>query len=1502
MKRRFGIMLGLMLAFTLMFALTAFAANTVAFVKDGGTGDGSSVENATSSLTTAHKYLDLSQDCTIVICGPYTQKVSWVWSGGDYDGSVTYTSVYDGVDYRATSKAVYQFEPARFVCFGETKFENLDFVSLGTNLLVVGQFNPVTVGNGVTMTGSQLKGGNTSNSFCILGGYQNGQSSHPTSGNEEANITVLSGSKIYIVPFSRGVNGDFTGKSNIKIGGNANVSVLHLSAAGPAGVTVGDVNVEITDNANIEVVYGVTSATTINSVEFTWKSGTINDFQWVCEYSPSATYKLVNGATLNVAPLAKKNATNYNILAANFDKVNEIADDSSLIKDKLTNQTVVFVKDGGSGNGSSAQKALSSLDDAFAALDLSKNCTIVICGPYTQGGTFNYGKNYTGSVTFTSVYKGTDYRTSAGASYNFSAVRFVCCGETKFENINFNASGNYMLMIGQHNPVTLGEGVSVKGDKLTGTSVARSFTILGGYQDNVNDHPVADTRDTNITVLSGSKLYIIPFSREILGDFTGTAHIKIGGNAQVGVLHGSAAYPDTVRVGDVRIEICDNAKISNFYGCTQITTAHSYDFTWTGGDIGRFEWNCSATAGADLTVKGGTVLRATDSVKAKANYAKIAENFDKVATLDEKVTFETKLESPTVSSDYAAARGLFVAGLAQGYDTTGTNFGLRDNLTRVQTVVQVIRFLGVEDEVKAGNFPHTFTDVPAWANNYVGYAYANNITSGRSATKFDPDGVVDEMQFLTFMLRAVGYSDKDGDFVWNNPFALAFKAGLSNSQSEHRIFNRGDAFRISWRTLFATAKDKNKVYENLIADGVFTMDTLSKAMVEADSAKAPAAKSPAKVENGYYVISVEDYKDKTFAGYMAQFTGFLSGYEFARNSDGSPKVAMPDSWFDLCNGPYANHNPNNVHGDKLLKNSETGIWEVWNDDDFSIDILNQYILKNMYSQYGTIASKVISDGWVKYNVYDMGGGHRRQGAYGLMSKFGYLPLYTGNKEFGGLYNVNGEPYIANETLGMSAAAMPSVAINQAELFGGATSDRDPIRWLKFFTALISMAYVEEDIPTMMREAQKVLPSDCWQYKCIDEAFRLYEEYPDDWRRAVVHAELNNRQEHYDLDNYNGESSINCSFILIGLLYGDGDFYETCKIISLAGHGGDSTTPVGLSAVAIACGWENIDAKTKARINELVWQDGRGVVVNRPINDDEGTWMYAAALPERIYMADTLEMFRQNFESNLLANGGRIENGNYYIPVTKLGEVEQIFVDEFESGKLDGYKTSGTVELTSETFSGLYGAKVSGNQKESALTKTLTGLTVGEDYRVTAFITTAAGASAHLSVKSGDESVLVTVHNETIYAKREFVFTAGATTAELKFYVEAGEASHRYGVIDELWVLHVNEESAGNAEIVAPTADNAYNKVDIKVAANENKEVILKVTFANRNSEIVNADVKVNGGFYAGVPFHKTGNGGMGIAYIPVIAKNTTDYTVNISAGSDTLYIYDVELVTVSERW
>ena len=1483
----------------LVLAIPAMAAGnaTVVYLKNDGAGDGSSAENAVGSLDAAYSALDLSKDCTIVVCGEFKVPFKNFDFGGSFNGSVTFTSVYGGKDYRGEGSK-YMFAPYCFACVCETKFENINLESGnpdGNNggVVFVAQHHPFTLGEGVSITGGKnLTGGKIATSFSIIGGYYKSVGAPVATEDKDVNIKVLSGSKIYIVAYNRNIVGTYSGKANIYIGGNAEVATLNASSTGVNDSFVGDVNITLTDNASLGNFYGSTQTMTVNSLEFNWLSGTIEKFFWDCPYmSPVGLVSFTKGTLLKASEKVQ-NRSNFADIASQFDGVETMSGSVTVEKG-----TVVFLKDGGVGNGKSAESAVGTFLDAFEALDLNKDCTVVICGTFTTPkANYAYEGSYEGSVTFTSVYDGKDYRKD-GAKFVFMPYCYASACETKFENINCVSGGTGtnggVVFVAQHHPFTLGEGVSITGgSNLAGGTIARSFTIVGGYYTKVGTPVLNDDRDTKITVLSGDKIYIVAVNRGIAGNYGG-ADIYIGGSATVSRVNATGSNIDGAYVGDIRITLADDATIGAFYGSTQTMTAESITLDWRSGKINGFYWDCpSMNPVGTLTVTNGTTLIASDKAKSEKNYADIAAKFTNIG--------ESKPVKPDVKSDYGCAVGLYNLGLAQGYDTTGTNFGLPDNMTRIQTVVQVIRFLGKEAEVKAGTYTHPFTDVPAWANNYVGYAYANNITSGRSATKFDPDGVVDEMQFLTFMLRAIGYSDAQGDFVWNNPFALAKQIKMNDSDTASATFVRGDAFRISWNALYATAKSGSPVYDNLIKAGVFDLDKLDKAASAALSAKEASKLNATEVvkENGYYVLSKDSYRDKTTAAMLSQFAGVLTGYEHVYQN-GAIRLGLPDDWFDFLNGPYAAENPNNKHEDKHHFNETLGLYEVWIDDDYSVDFFNLFMMDDMYEKYGRFATKTITDSWVDYCIYDMGGGHHTYGAYKLATR-GYFAPYLGNKEYGNMYSVYGEPLIENETLGMVAAGMPDVAIDITETFASVTSDRDPILWAQFLATMHALAYVENDIPTIINMAKEMLPEGGWERSVIDGCFELYNKYPDDWRRAIIEADERFYRPQYDKDNGKlSETSIFTSFIVLGLLYGDGDYMETCKILSLAGHGGESSAPAGMAIVGLVQGWDNlnISAENKEKMNTLLWQDGKGVVYNRSSTElSSGYWMHAANLEEYFNMSDILDAYQRNFERMLLANGGKIENGNYYIPITEVPKQNVVLLEDFESAKLDAYKTSGTVEISDNFFTGKYGVKLSGGTSESRIVMPLSGLEVGKQYRVTSFIRTTAKTTAHMSV--GDK--FVTAYDESYFVKREMVFTATSTETELAFGIVGESNAFKYVVIDSITVERVDEKKA-NVSVNMPTSsDGKYTgKVEITVNGKAEKEVFLKVTFANPTGKLLDAYVTLNGDSeYGTVPFSKTDStvaNSANAAYVPLILSQDVN-TVTLDTGDSGLYIYSVEVV------
>ena len=195
--------------------------------------------------------------------------------------------------------------------------------------------------------------------------------------------------------------------------------------------------------------------------------------------------------------------------------------------------------------------------------------------------------------------------------------------------------------------------------------------------------------------------------------------------------------------------------------------------------------------------------------------------------------------APTASAARPTAGGaadaLYALGLVGGYGKNAdgsVNFALGEKLTRAQAFVLVVRFVGAEKDATTSVQSHPFTDVPAWANPYIGYVYANGITKGVSETRFDPDTPVSEAAFLTIMLRVLGYNDGAGDFRWDDPYTLAQSVGIVDAKAD--TFNRGSAFVICYRALTATVKSGNSIAEQLIAKGVFTKEAYDKAMNPGD--------------------------------------------------------------------------------------------------------------------------------------------------------------------------------------------------------------------------------------------------------------------------------------------------------------------------------------------------------------------------------------------------------------------------------------------------------------------------------------------------------------------------------------------------------------------------------------------------------------------------------------------------------------------------------------------
>ena len=153
---------------------------------------------------------------------------------------------------------------------------------------------------------------------------------------------------------------------------------------------------------------------------------------------------------------------------------------------------------------------------------------------------------------------------------------------------------------------------------------------------------------------------------------------------------------------------------------------------------------------------------------------------------------------------------------------TGNGYELDGQVTRAQAVTMVLRYVGVMT-LEYNSAAAVFEDVPEnhWADGNIGKAVKLNIAKGTSEKTFEPEEPVTAPEFVTFMLRAIGYSGVDLE----NCIELALECGVlaqDTLQPADAGFNRGDMVAVCWQTLDAKRVNGMSVWKFL---GFFALDS-----------------------------------------------------------------------------------------------------------------------------------------------------------------------------------------------------------------------------------------------------------------------------------------------------------------------------------------------------------------------------------------------------------------------------------------------------------------------------------------------------------------------------------------------------------------------------------------------------------------------------------------------------------------------------------------------------
>ena len=128
--------------------------------------------------------------------------------------------------------------------------------------------------------------------------------------------------------------------------------------------------------------------------------------------------------------------------------------------------------------------------------------------------------------------------------------------------------------------------------------------------------------------------------------------------------------------------------------------------------------------------------------------------------------------------------------------------------------------------------------------------------------------------------------------------------------------------------------------------------------------------------------------------------------------------------------------------------------------------------------------------------------------------------------------------------GLMTPGMPNTQAEISDKIGHIMNYGDGWYGGVYVGAMYSLAYVSDDIHFVVEEALKTIPVESRFHKCMTDIINWHKEFPNDWKRAWFECE---KKWNHDigcpegtLAPYNIDAVINSAYILIGLLYGEGD--------------------------------------------------------------------------------------------------------------------------------------------------------------------------------------------------------------------------------------------------------------------------------------------------------------------------------------------------------------------------
>jgi hypothetical protein len=209
----------------------------------------------------------------------------------------------------------------------------------------------------------------------------------------------------------------------------------------------------------------------------------------------------------------------------------------------------------------------------------------------------------------------------------------------------------------------------------------------------------------------------------------------------------------------------------------------------------------------------------------------------------------------------------------------------------------------------------------------------------------------------------------------------------------------------------------------------------------------------------------------------------------------------------------------------------------------------------------------------------------------------------------------------------------------------------------FVAGLYSLALISndiEDIKPIIQKALSVIPAESKFAQCIGDVVKWHDENPHDWKSTWFKT---SRKWAVDIGSplgvfqpFNIDAKINAAWVVMGLLYGNGDFTRTFEIATRCGDDADCNPATAGGVLASIVGFKNIPE---------FWTQGLDKVEDLPF------------MGTSISLLDAYDMSYRHAEEMIARNGGEIKDDEVVIKLQKPKSIplEVAFEGHYPIGKV-----------------------------------------------------------------------------------------------------------------------------------------------------------------------------------------------------------------------------------------